>query len=599
MLWLRRGRFLWKNREDDDIIYMVLFYLWRWQMAKKRMKEKTQGEVIDESLNRMQKYLERKGVASNKVDLERNTIIEIVGTGDDGRERLIVPEIKNKYGSDNVELDDSFQVLIPFIRKGTVKIDVGGIRHYEEYEVYDVTDTKFSLKIKDYIKSGKAFALMLIINVKSITKVAPISSYSYESKTVMDFFINPYKDMIKTNFTDYEKQAIIEPLMADSHESNIVLAICNIIAIFRAMNFLKKRFDECNKPYQIYSNEYFRISNWNGKMDVISAIDVLDNQKEELLSELISNMNYSTVIPNNQTAFVLKELIRRENINVFFAAVGFVYESGIKILEKELKQIADRPNSDIELIIGSLQHFDTQNPGTKIDRSTVVKLNELIEKMGVKVYAYQPSFYHGKFYYLQSANKGYVIVGSSNISKTAFNDNYELDVIHTFEPKMINNFANWFFQLRSKSKEIIRLDEERFHSTNWISEQDAFLQVGRSLLSLENVRNEISQLTDEDKKYRMNLWLEHNPTCIYKDVNVNALKNYIMIVYAINHLAVFESFIPGNAYYVFCYDDMDVLLEEISHMTKSQMMLAEYSTQRGNHIPNRDKLKIKIDKLFE
>lgn len=155
------------------------------------------------------------------------------------------------------------------------------------------------------------------------------------------------------------------------------------------------------------------------------------------------------------------------------------------------------------------------------------------------------------------------------------------------------------FQLRSKSKEIIRLDEERFHSTNWISEQDAFLQVGRSLLSLENVRNEISQLTDEDKKYRMNLWLEHNPTCIYKDVNVNALKNYIMIVYAINHLAVFESFIPGNAYYVFCYDDMDVLLEEISHMTKSQMMLAEYSTQRGNHIPNRDKLKIKIDKLFE
>lgn len=88
-------------------------------------------------------------------------------------------------------------------------------------------------------------------------------------------------------------------------------------------------------------------------------------------------------------------------------------------------------------------------------------------------------------------------------------------------------------------------------------------------------------------------------TFVYRDVNVNALRNYIMIVYTINHLAVFESFIPGNAYYVFRYDDMDVLLEEISHMTKSQMMLAEYSTQRGNHISNRDKLKIKIDKLFE
>lgn len=568
-------------------------------MAKRRKKEKTQGEVINKSLNRMQKYLERKGVASNRIDLERKTIIEIVGTGNDGKERLIVPEIKDKYGNDNVELDDSFQILIPFIQKGTIIVGMEGIKHYEEYEVYDVTDTKFSLKIKDYIKLGKTFALMLIINVKSITKVAPISTYSYESKTVMDFFINSYKDMIETNFTDYEKQAIIEPLMADSHEINIISTICNIIAIFRAMNFMKKKFDECNNSSKIYSNEYFKISNWNGKVDEISTIDVLNNQKEEFLNELTSNINCLTVIPKNQTSFVLKELIRRDNIHVFLAAVGFVYESGLNLLEKELKQIADKPNSDIELIIGSLQHFDAQDPGAKIDRSTVMKLNDLIEKLGIKVYTYQPSFYHGKFYYLQNQNKGYVIIGSSNISTTAFNNNYELDIIHTFEPKLINDFSNWFFQLRSKSKEITRLDAEKFHSTNWISEQDVFLQIGRSILSLENVRNEISQLTDEDKRYRINLWLEHNPTCIYKDVNINALKNYIMIVYEINHLVVFESFIPGNAYYVFCYDDMDVLLEELSNMTKSQMMLAEYSTQRGNHIQNRDKLKTKIDKLFE
>ena len=96
----------------------------------------------------------------------------------------------------------------------------------------------------------------------------------------------------------------------------------------------------------------------------------------------------------------------------------------------------------------------------------------------------------------------------------------------------------------------------------------------------------------------MKLWLEHNPTYIYKDVNVDALKNYIMFVYVDNRLAVFESFVPGNAYYVFKYDDINVLLEEISHKTKSQMILAEYSTQRGNHIHNRDKLKNKIDKLF-
>ena len=35
-----------------------------------------------------------------------------------------------------------------------------------------------------------------------------------------------------------------------------------------------------------------------------------------------------------------------------------------------------------------------------------------------------------------------------------------------------------------------------------------------------------------------------------------------------------------------------------SQMTKSQMILAEYSIQRGNHIQNKDNLKRKIDKLF-
>lgn len=333
--------------------------------------------------------------------------------------------------------------------------------------------------------------------------------------------------------------------MADSHEFNIVLTVCNVIAIFRAMNYLKRKYDEANNTSMIYSNEYFRINNWNGKVTDISVEDVFVNQKEEFLNELISKMNYSAVIPKNQTVYVLKELIKKNNINTFYAAVGFVYESGLKILEEELKQISDKSDGDIEMIIGSLQHFDADNPGTKIDKATAIKINEMIETMGIKVYAYQPSFYHGKYYYLQSADKAYVIVGSSNISNTAFSENYELDVIHTFKPKINNDFVNWFFQLRSKSREITRLDTEKFQTTNWASKQDAFLHVGRSVLTMEKVRNEISQLTDDDKKYRMNLWSEHNPTYIYKDVNVNALKNYIMFVYATNHLAVFESFIPG------------------------------------------------------
>lgn len=564
----------------------------------KRKKERTQAQVIDESLIKMQKYLERKGIASSRVELERKTIIQIAGIDKNGGERLIVPELREKYGSDNLELDDSFQILMPFILQGTIIMNLGKIKHYEEYEVYDETDTKFSLKINDYIKMGKVFALMLKIDVQSISKIAPIYTYSYKCENVMDFFIEPYKGTVDINFSDYEKNAIIEPLMADSQEYNVVATICNVIAVFRAMNFLKKTYSTCGHVGKIYSNEYYNINNWNGKVNELCLKNVQSSQKEELLKELMTKMNYSTVIPKNQTVYIIKELIKRDEINIFLSAVGFVYESGLRIIENELKLIAQRNNSDIEMIIGALQHFDCKNPDTKIDRTTVKKINEMMDNLGVKVYTYQPSFYHGKYYYLQNGTRGYVIVGSSNISNTAFNKNYELDIIHTFNPKMNNSFANWFFQLRNGSKEIIELEEGKFMQNHWESEQDAFVHISKNRISLEDMHNEINKLTDDDKKFRLNLWMEHMPAYIYNNVSVNALQNYIMLVFTYNHLVVFESFIPGNAYYVFKYDDLDSLVEKISQMTKSQMILAEYSIQRGNHIQNKDNLKRKIDKLF-
>lgn len=178
-----------------------------------RRKKKTDGQVIDESLMKMQKYLERKGIASSKFELERKTVIQILGKAPNGGERLIVPELREKYGSDTIELDDSFQMFMPFILQGTIIMDSDMVKYYEEYEVYDVTDTKFSLRINDYIKMGKVFALVMKIDVKSITKIAPIYTYSYQYENVMDFFVKPYKKVVDTYFSKYEKSALIEPLI--------------------------------------------------------------------------------------------------------------------------------------------------------------------------------------------------------------------------------------------------------------------------------------------------------------------------------------------------------------------------------------------------
>lgn len=261
--------------------------------------------------------------------------------------------------------------------------------------------------------------------------------------------------------------------------------------------------------------------------------------------------------------------------------------------------IAERENSDIEMIIGSLQYFDCNTTGTKIDKSTVIKINELIEKLDVSVYTYQQSFYHGKYYYLQNKNKAYVIIGSSNISSSAFNNNYEVDIIYTFNAKPNNRFINWFFQLRNESKIITKIDEQKFMESRWESEQDAFSNMNKSSIPLESIKNQIYHLTDEDIKFRLNLWMNHMPTRIYNAIGIPALKNYIIFIFEFKHLAVCESFVPGNAYYVFRYDEVNQLFEDLSTMTKSQMRLAEYSVQRGNHIQNRDNLKRKIDKLLD
>lgn len=566
----------------------------REENMSKRNKEKKQGQVIKESLIRMQKILEKKRIASSKIELERKTTIEIIGLDKNGRERLIVPQLKEKYGSDKVELSDSFQILMPFISTGTIIINTGSEKHYEEYEVYDITDTKYSLKINDYVEIGKAFTLMLKIDVKSISRVTPIYPYSYECKNVMDFFIVPFGDMIDSYFTQYEKNAIIEPLMADSHEHNIISTIANVIAIFRAMNYMESKPDAFN----IYSNEYFKINNWNGKKQEFCFKEMQDSQKQELIKKIMNNTGYSTIIPTGQTEFVIRELIKKNNINKFWIAVGFVFESGLKLLEKEFEKVARTDKSDIEMIIGSLQHFDCKNPGSKIDRASVAKINTMIKNLGVKVYTYQPEFYHGKFYYLQGDNREYVIIGSSNISSTAFRKNYEMDIIYTRVPNLKSEFVGWFMQLRNKSKRIIELDENKFMSSYWESEQNAFVHANRNNITFDNMKNKIDQLTDNDKKFRLNLWMEHRPTEIYENVTVDALQKYFMLVFEVEHIVVFESFIPGNAYYVFKYDEIDELMRNISEMSKTQMKLAEYSVQCGNHISNKENLKKKIDKIF-
>ena len=102
-------------------------------------------------------------------------------------------------------------------------------------------------------------------------------------------------------------------------------------------------------------------------------------------------------------------------------------------------------NGKIELVVGSLQTYGSSRKNTKIDRNSVIALNNFRNEYPMTLYTYQNSFYHGKFITLLMIIKAFVIIGSSNISKTAYLNNYELDLL--FEIDCNNpeeqDFINW------------------------------------------------------------------------------------------------------------------------------------------------------------
>lgn len=82
------------------------------------------------------------------------------------------------------------------------------------------------------------------------------------------------------------------------------------------------------------------------------------------------------------------------------------------------------------------------------------------------------------------------------------------------------------------------------------------------------MNNKIQELSDEETQFRLNSWMKHEPTDIYSELGIASLQDYIVFLFAEKGLAVFESFIPGNAYYTFRYFDLDELLKKFLHYLK-------------------------------
>lgn len=425
--------------------------------------------------------------------------------------------------------------------------------------------------LQDVARTDKGFAEALLITLYKKTKVY--------TRTVLDALLSigseyAYKEMVTLLLSTTSKRKrppiTLQLLHYYPHKASAILDYarsCNDISLVKCI--------ESNIAKQI-------------NQKTVNSAPFFELPKQ-----------FSLIPPGTERNELLKNLAISLEADTFLASVGFVFSSGLSLLSPVFDYISNK-GGNIELISGSLQNFNTASTHTKIDKHTVAHLNKLVAAVGLKLYTYEDAFYHGKFYYLSGATKAAVIIGSTNISKTAFFDNFELDVLIPIDltADTENPFHKWYQDFKKRCTLISRLDENMFTELNWDSELSVYNERFVKLMPTNEIIYKIQQLRDSVTKRRMENWMRHNPSLCLSVHNINALSNYVMFVYKDKRLAAFETFDLNNAYYVFDCDDYGQLIERISILSKDEMVKLSQYKRRGYHIQDQDRLTENIDFYF-
>lgn len=383
----------------------------------------------------------------------------------------------------------------------------------------------------------------------------------------------------------------------------------------------KEAYEKINNPFhevemEFKSGDLSTIKN-NKKKDRTSIKQNNNTQKNTINIEELRNRYFSStdekvenlsdkffIINNNEPLdkhinFLCEEI---NVINIYIAS-GFVYKSGLKLIETSLKK-ALKNNGEIHLIIGSLQDYNKVDMGinyrvTGMDKTTAIYINEILNNNHIEIRTFEESFFHGKFYFLQGNEKSCVIIGSSNVSSSGFYGNKELNLLYIFEKKLekSNEFKTWFDTFWSKCTKINEINENYFNDIEM--EYDTYVQTSNiKKMEQDEVKQRINEITDEEVKKRLNLWVSKNPNNIYTDLEIESLEGYVLFEYKEYDLLVLESFDSGNAYYYFTNKDVQTLINTIKTLSKTEIFNLSKMSKRGYHIKNDNKLEISINSLF-
>lgn len=295
----------------------------------------------------------------------------------------------------------------------------------------------------------------------------------------------------------------------------------------------------------------------------------------------------------------LKNLIGDMKIQRITFACGYCFASGLSLL-KDLIIPTFSLEVPFEMYVGALQNYDESAPDniiTGIDKATIKTLNGYLERSNFSLFTCAERFYHGKLYIFEGEEDAIICMGSSNISRSAFISNYELNIafITKASSDLFLNFSLWIRQLKRYSKEIAHLDESMFGDNEIKQDGSVILKQ----VSLTSMRSRINELSNAEVQYRLNLWMSYSPDIVVEDLGILSLPNYFIFVYTKEKLIVLESFEAGNAYFCIRYDKaFEDVVNSISTFSKTEIFEYSQMPKRGYHVQNKFTLENNIRWYF-
>ena len=561
--------------------------------------------LVDEELRRliiqMNYILHDAGLMMKKSELKKENVYKVEGMHSNGGERLVYNELLDIYG-ESIS-DYGGDTVYPPTSSGVIEIPMRGVRHYTYYEVMGEDDKTFDLRIYEYVDNDLCYTLHEIIDVKKIRKILPLDDSNFEYKTISDIWKEYDLEHRETALNHKQKKLLNETLekIADCSDEQMFIIVYNTLRHFMSLNFLKSVYEDLKlrEKYKMFLGE--NTSYESNKFYSVLINNKLSKIEKELLIKI--NNDDEFIIEKGYMPKILKILISEKNIIDIDIAVGFASKSGLDYIHR-IAFLSNNIKNKINLIIGALQNYGEKTLSKRMNQTTAICLNKMINNGEIDLFTYLPSFYHGKYYCFKMEKEIYIIVGSSNISQSAFFNNYELDIFLKLKrsSKEAEEFLNWFAKLKNSCISIKQVDETLYMNDD-ITEQDNVIH-SKSIKDYKNIsiseyKNRIDYLDDDEIKYRQQLWMGKNPSAIYDNLGLRALQEYKLYVYKKYKISVFESFKQNNAYYVVDNDNIDEIINELKGKSKTQMFDSELYVVRGYHIKSKEKMEEKINKFFE